>query len=84
MGSYYDFESLTDNGWVPFRAVVKEELIAFFDRRYDFTPNGQFTGASYYLDDFLSVESGLQLYGGESSWYLSPKAVRSVKEWVRS
>ncbi len=90
--NHLDFESSTPEGVVPFRAVltrkgkVANSVVGFYDRRYEFTPDGQFTGGSYYVHDFTNGDGsygyGIQLYGGVTSWYLDSKACKQVKAWL--
>lgn len=82
----FDFES---NGR-PFRAVFvpagagvkwhEKDTVKFYDRTYDFTEHGQFTGGSYYTETILSHQRGvgLVLQGGEPLWTLSAEAMIEV------
>lgn len=62
-----------------------DPIVGFFDTRHMHTEYGQFTGASYYTSTFLEIApgSGLQLYGGVLGWYLTPRAVQEVKDWLK-
>lgn len=84
---HFDFVS---NGR-PFRAVFEpaqpgvrfkdKDTVAFYDRTYDFTPDGQFTGASYHAETILGRTRGvgLILQGGEPLWTLTGEAMDSVR-----
>lgn len=89
---FYDF--VAANG-IPFRALIStrgsfsgEPTVTFFDRRYNFTPNGQPTGASYYLSTLMGSsyerlsESGLCLHGGEPDWTLDARSFRTLANWI--
>ncbi len=86
----YTLDVVAENK-IPFRAVVskktdREAIIAFYDRRYNHTENGQFTGASYYVNTLLEGDcvGGLSLYGGVSDWTLDSETYRIVRLWLRS
>lgn len=89
----YDFTA--ENG-IPFRAVfepvsgndvpeyAKAGTVAFYDRRYDHTPDGQFTGGRYYVDDLLdrNPEVDLWLYGGVADWTVDAGHMAKVLTWL--
>lgn len=93
MDEYCDFVS--DKG-ISFRAVLvpapgpyreSEPVVKFYDLRYMHTPNGQFTGASYFastlMDDYERLsQTGLCLQGGVSNWDLDGYAMRTVLNWM--
>ena len=95
----FDFESSGTGR--PFRAVFEpaqpgvrfheKPVVKFFDRTHMHTPDGQFTGGSYYLDTLLPGlqrrdHGGLDLYGGEPAWKLSGvdmrKVLRAAEAWL--
>lgn len=61
--------------------------VEFFDRRYQFTEHGQFTGARYYvstlLEDFTN-NRGLDLYGSVPEWSIDPATMVLVMLWLKS
>jgi hypothetical protein len=87
MTTHFDF---TNERGVPFRVVLLaagetnpnypaatagEPVVEFYDRRYQHTPDGQFTGARYYLrtltaDGRRHNAVGLDLHGGVDSWQM--------------
>ncbi|MFD4474680.1 hypothetical protein ACFWPU_00985 [Streptomyces sp. NPDC058471] len=84
MTNVMDFQAA--NG-VPFRAVVEGDKVSFYDRRYNHTEHGQFTGGRYYHDTLLDDaprlrESGLNLYGGVDSWRVDAKSMDAVLTWL--
>lgn len=58
--------------------------VEFYDRRFDHTPDGQFTGGSYFLADVLAVFRALALYGGIPDWTIDAVTMRLVREWLRN
>lgn len=79
----------------PFRVVLipgkpgvrfqERPTVKFYDRTYDFTEHGQFTGASYYAETLLEHDHphGLILSGGEPAWNLSGADMAAVLGWIR-
>lgn len=62
----------------PHYPAVKADkpLVEFYDKKYDHTPDGQFTGGRYYaktlIDDADRLRnSGLCLHGGVPSWVVT-------------
>lgn len=91
----YKLDVVAENG-VPFRVVAvvdgKSEnfstasmgdrtLVEFYDRRYNFTPDGKFV-SRYYLDTMLEHSGGLNLHGGVESSTLNSVTWKTVREWL--
>lgn len=92
------------NNGIPFRAVLipagedpenypaakssKRHQIEFYDRRYNHTPDGQFTGGRYYVETFMegygcrTILEGLSLQGDVPDWALSGTDWATVQNWV--
>lgn len=84
----FKMDVLAENG-VPFRVCFiwgEKALVEFYDLRYDFTPNGQFTGARYYLDTLMEGNpfSGLMLHGGVDSWRIDGDTMQLIRKWLNS
>lgn len=88
MNEIYDFTAA--NG-VSFRALITKQsgefLIKFYDRRWDFTVNGQDTGAHYFVKTLMSgyerlAQSGLCLHGGVADWTLDARTFRTLANWM--
>lgn len=91
MPKFCDF---TSNQGVLFRALLTTEgsfsgepVVKFYDQRYPHTPNGQFTGASYYVSTLMRdyerlSQTGLRLHGGEPVWDLDARSFRTVANWI--
>lgn len=60
--------------------------VEFYDLRHPHTPDGQFTGACYYLDTLLEDPTGygLSLYGGVDEWTVDAEAMVIVRTWLRA
>jgi hypothetical protein len=95
MDDVYETLDFVSARGIPFRAVLSlknsstgELTVAFYDQRYDFTVNGQFTGASYYVSTLLGsgyerlCEAGLSLHGGVPDWTLDTRSFRTVANWA--
>lgn len=93
----FHLDTVAENG-ISFRVVVlvngKSEnfstaslgnrtLVEFYDRRYDFTPDGQFV-SRYYLDTMLEHSGALNLHGGVDNWTLDSVTFRQVRSWLQS
>lgn len=81
-GHVLDVESTTPDGVIPLRAVVRDGIIHFYDRRYRFTENGQYTGANYHLETFAERTGALQLHGGVPTWYLDERTYSHIQAWL--
>lgn len=97
----HKMDFIGDNG-IPFRAVLipagedpenypaaksSKHLIEFYDRRYDHTPDGQFTGGRYFVETFMEsygcrTLEGLSLQGSVPDWTLSGIDRATVQNWV--
>lgn len=93
----YKLDVVAENG-VPYRVVAVVDgksknfttaslgdrtLVEFYDRRYTFTPDGQFV-SRYYVDTMLEHSGGLNLHGGVDSWSLDSVTFRQVRSWLQS
>jgi len=63
-----------------------EDLIEFYDRRYQHTPDGQFI-TRYFTSTLLETQAGipvggLDLYGGESAWKIDGRTMKTVRDWI--
>ena len=83
---------------IPFRIVYGErvyldgsvspcKVVAFYDRRYDFTEYGQFV-ADYDMATLLEKSHklsayGLNLYGGEEDWSIDSETMQLIIHWLR-
>jgi hypothetical protein len=61
--------------------------VTFYDRRYPHTPNGQHTGATYYLETLLEdyealALTGLNLHGDVDCWQVDARSMRTVLNWL--
>lgn len=56
--------------------------VEWYDRRYEHTPDGQFTGARYYPEDLLTTDFGLDLAGGVPDWKINGGAMILVRQWL--
>ena len=65
-------------------APVQGSLVEFYDKRYPFTPDGQFIG-EYYAETLLesSRDSGLNLNAGIPDWKIGVDAKKLVMDWVK-
>lgn len=61
-------------------------MVEFWDRRYehDFEHRAQFV-ARYYVETLLAPPTGrgLDLYGGQPGWQLSPRSFSLVRQWLQ-
>ena len=81
---------ITNNEGIPFRAKLTVDpepgktKISFYDRRYDHTPDGQFTGGQYYANDIAQIPygRGLNLHGGVSAWTIDGPTFTTVRDWL--
>jgi len=91
----HKLDVVAENG-VPFRVVVlvdgksenfntaslsNKSLVEFYDRRYDFTPDGQFTGHRIYLDTALEA-SVYTMSFDQPSWQMDSRTSRTVRDWL--
>ena len=96
---------IAENG-VPFRAVfipaggkssnfnlgeITKPMVEFYDRRYKHTPDGQFTGARYYVDTLMEDSGwypgkvgGLNLHGGVSDYSLGQEEYTEILDWMET
>lgn len=83
MQYHYDFR--TERG-VDMRAIADNLTVSFYDRRYDFTPNGQFTGANYYigtlLEDSDTYRGEFCLHGGVEAWNVDRSNWKRFIAWL--
>lgn len=56
--------------------------VEFYDRRWDFDGDGQFTGGRYCVCDIVDGEAGLILHGGVDAWRIDAGAMRVVRQWL--
>lgn len=57
--------------------------VEFYDRRYDHTPDGQFTGGRYYVEDILDRRyNALMLVADIHQWTVDAGTVRFVQAWI--
>ena len=98
MTTTYPVIDVTATSGIPFRAVyvpadatlpnhpkapaADGATVEFYDRRYDFTPDGQFTGGRYYACDIIDGEAGLILDDGIPAWRIDAGAMRIVRQWL--
>lgn len=99
MPESFKMDVLAENG-VPFRVVflpwgtsenypaAKSSVptVEFYDRRYDHTPDGQFTGGRYTLDTIMEGNSfsGLVLDTGSPNWRIDGDTMRLVRKWLNT
>jgi hypothetical protein len=91
----YKLDVVAENG-IPFRVVVlvdgrsenfntssmgDRSLVEFYDRRYDFTPDGQFTGHRLNLDTALEASQYVMDYSVEA-WSMDTRTSRTVRDWL--
>ena len=61
--------------------------VEFYDRRYPFTPDGQFTGGRYYVRDIIDRPEGRPLAFDVGSsirdWIIDADAMTIVRAWLR-
>lgn len=56
--------------------------VEFYDRRYDFTPDGQFV-SRYYAEDLINKPvGGINLAGGIPEWRLDNPTAFLVWSWI--
>lgn len=78
---------------IPIRATIDTEvatddevIVKFYDRRHNFDPHGQFTGANYYLSTLVQdrdrLQNGLNLHGGVDDWSLGANQMSLFFQWV--
>ena len=56
-------------------------LVEFYDRRYDFTPDGPFTGHRLNLDTALEASQYVMDYNVEA-WSMDTRTSRTVRDWL--
>jgi hypothetical protein len=99
MPNSFKMDVLAENG-VPFRVVflpfgdsenypaAKSDVpvVEFYDLRYDFTPDGQFTGGRYRLDTIMEGNpfSGLVLDTGSPNWRIDGDTMHIIRKWLNS
>jgi len=82
---------------VPFRAVFvpagvpspnrripayPKGTVEFYDRRYDFTPDGQFV-SDYFVETLIRPGAGgLVLHGGVPAWIIDAGTMVQVTAWI--
>jgi hypothetical protein len=91
----HKLDVVTENG-VPFRVVVlvdgksenfdtaslgKRTLVEFYDRRYNHTSDGQFTGGRYYIDSVI-IGGDLTIDHNVEAWYIDSVTFRHIREWL--
>lgn len=76
-------------GNVPMRAMKakwgEQATVEFRDRRHAFTPDGQHTGAVYFItgpNGFDTLRGGVSLVGDAPQWRLSRSEVKLVQAWL--
>lgn len=64
----------------------ERDTITFFDRDYDFTPDGQHTGSSYFVESILGhkeqVSRGLDLMRSVDKWKVDEPSMRLCINWL--
>jgi hypothetical protein len=75
----------------PHYPAVKEEkpLVEFYDKFYDHTPDGQFTGGRYFAETLLEDSKrlrtvGLSLYGDVPAWVIFPSEMNLTINWIEN
>jgi hypothetical protein len=66
--------------------TADETLVEFWDRRYEHTPLGQFTGARFFLTSLLAGQQhlhGLNLCGHVPAWTVGAADMAVVSGWLR-
>ena len=58
--------------------------VEFYDRRYDHTPDGQFTGGSYFLADILAAFGAVSLSGDIPAWTIDAATMRLIQTWLHN
>lgn len=83
----YDFIG-SENG-IPFRVVLTDfsyqnPVIEFFDRRYGWGDDGQFTGGRYIVGDIMrhTIGAGLDLNGNVDEWRVSAVDMINIMRWL--
>lgn len=97
----FKIDVVTENG-TPIRAVLlpdgKSEnfpaansdspMVEFYDRNYDFTPDGQFTGGRYYVSQLLSSSrqpfDALILNYATFAWDIDGDTMETIVKWMKS
>lgn len=92
----YKLDVVAENG-VPFRVVAlvngrsenfstaslgDRTLVEFYDRRYKFTPDGQFTGHCLYLETALEAGQYIMDFS-EPNWQMDTRTSRKVRGWLQ-
>lgn len=75
----------------PHSPTVKEDkpLVEYYDKAYDHTTDGQFTGGRYYAEtlikDYDALKNrGLCLYGDVPSWNVCASEMKIVMSWIEN
>lgn len=91
LGVPFRFLFIPDDAQSPnFPAEIDDRgaLVEVYDRRYPFTPDGQFTGGRYFADDLLARPEGrpLAMQFGDSirDWLVDVDAMIIVRSWLRT
>jgi len=92
----YKHDVVAENG-VPYRVVAVVDgrsdnlntrslgnvtLVEFYDRRYEFTPDGHFTGLCLYLDSAL--EASVYSMNCDPGCDMDSRTSRQVRDWLQS
>ena len=69
----------------PRKPTDTEDLIEFYDSRYDHTPDGQFISAFYTLTlkNIKDKVKGLPLCGDVPEWHIDGDTICIVLNWIR-
>lgn len=59
-----------------------DPLVEFYDKRYNFTPHGQFVTRYFAVTLTERGENGLDLYGGEPNWKVDSFSMNRVKDFL--
>jgi hypothetical protein len=63
-----------------------DPLVEFYDARYKHTEHGQFVSRYYattLMENHGTQTRGINLDGGVPAWYLDPKAMTQVIDWLK-
>lgn len=75
---------INDNGR-PWAIETDDELVTFYDCRYEHKDLGQFV-SRYYIKTIMEMEgnSGLCLDGGVPEWTISHSGMNRIRAWIKA
>jgi hypothetical protein len=88
----FTLDVVAANG-VPFRVILDPDtvkynnrgFVSFWDRRFDFSDNGQKVCDYAYVTMMESNRfTGLNLFGGETDWQIDADTFNIIWTWLRS